>query len=185
MKNRDFHHPALHAFAPHADAFCALVENRAGLSAKEQLRRIHEALPALYAAALALPKPRVLFDDTEDADPDSSPGSPDPDSAESPEAKQGLAPVLDLLGQRSSYREVFDPYDPDAAEVMGSLEDDLISIHQELRSGLLKWNRGEAGKALWEWRFNFEIHWSEHATSALRALYALCARSEIAWPNGK
>jgi hypothetical protein len=158
---------------------------RTGLAAKEQLQRIHEALPALYSAALALPSPNVLFDADDSADPDPSSDSPDPDHAESPEAQQGLKPLLDLLGQRDVYREVFDPYDPDAAEVMGSLADDLLSIHQELRSGLLKWNRGDAGKALWEWRFSFEIHWAEHATSALRTLYTLCARSEFGWPSGK
>jgi hypothetical protein len=36
---------------------------------------------------------------------------------------------------------------------------------------------------LWEWRFNFQIHWGEHLTGALRALYSLSSTYELDWPK--
>jgi hypothetical protein len=39
--------------------------------------------------------------------------------------------------------------------------------------------RGPVGMA-----FNFQIHWAEHATSALRAIFALSAWRDVPWPTG-
>jgi hypothetical protein len=142
------------------------------------------ALAELYAAALVLPTTSVLFDPADDDDVESPESEqPDPDRADNPELQRALAPLCEMLGQRAFYREIFDPFDASEVEVMGSLSDDLQDIYRDVRSGLLKWDRGEAGAALWEWRFNFEGHWGEHTTSALRALYALCAWYDGEWPS--
>ena len=59
----------------------------------------------------------------------------------------------------------------------------LAAMYRDLRAGLLKWERGEAGEALWEWRFGFENHWGKHATGALRALWARAAWHDENWPR--
>jgi hypothetical protein len=90
-----------------------------------------------------------------------------------------------LIGDRSFYREIYDPFEsPEESEVAGLLADDFADIYRDLQDGLDKWNRGETGEALWEWRFNFENHWGEHLTGALRALHILTARYESNWPSG-
>jgi hypothetical protein len=80
---------------------------------------------------------------------------------------------------------VFDPYDPpDESEIVGNLADDLVEVYLELRSGLRKWERGDSGGALWEWRFGLESHWGRHVTSALGAINALASAHDLDWPAG-
>ena len=71
---------------------------------------------------------------------------------------------------------------PDSPEVTGSLADDIADVYRDLRTGLRKWQRGESGGALWEWRFNFEAHWGQHADDALRAIHSLSAWHDHPWP---
>jgi hypothetical protein len=86
---------------------------------------------------------------------------------------------------RRFYREVFDPWaEPTVGEVTGDIIDDLGDIYRDLRRGLVHWQDGNLADALWEWRFNFQIHWGEHATSALRALFVLSAWHDVPWPAG-
>ena len=86
---------------------------------------------------------------------------------------------------RVIYRKVFDPYaEPIDSELVGDVIDDLGDIYRDLQRGLEHWRNGRVAEALWEWRFNFQIHWGEHATSALRALFALSAWRDIPWPSG-
>ena len=81
------------------------------------------------------------------------------------------------------YWEVFDPYE-EGAPVGGSLSDDLLDVYGDLRRGLALWEQGGVTKrgelriaAIWEWRFQFEIHWGDHAIDALRALHRACGRT--------
>ena len=84
-----------------------------------------------------------------------------------------------------SDREIFDPYaEPTDGEVRGDIIDDLGDIYRDLQRGLVHWGSGASGAALWEWRFNFQVHWAEHATSALRAIFALSAWRDVPWPSG-
>ena len=165
--------PALSAFAGLAEAFCARLEDAASRP-EELLDAVHRLLPRLYAGALQLPPTSTLDEDA---------GSSGSGSFGSP---AGLAGLRAFLGDRIFYREIFNPYSnaDDEEEVTGDLIDDLGDIHRDLMSGLLHWRAGRAGHALWQWRFNFEIHWGEHATSALRALYGLSHWRGIPWPEG-
>ncbi len=188
MRNRDYSHPALAHFAGLADQFCSLFQPGAQLSPEDQLRSIHELLAKLYSAALALPGTSVLFpNDT----PDSVKGqaeqlAPSQQVPETPDsATRQFAALAEFLGPRCLYREVFDPYaEPSDPEVMGDLIDDISDIHRNLLEGLVAWRSGNFGEALWAWRFSFQSHWGEHATSALRALFALCAWRDVPWPEG-
>ena len=178
-------HPALPAFAAIAERFCTALVNGDSRAPADQLRELHELLPALYAAALALPSTSVLFDDDSDRGDDDDPSIDASAQLNSTSQLAGLARLAEFLGTRLHYREVFDPYsDPDDAEVIGDLLDDFSDIFRELNAGLREWHAGNPGSALWNWRFSFESHWGEHATSALRALFALCAWYDGDWPAG-
>jgi len=72
------------------------------------------------------------------------------------------------------YYEVFDPY-VEEPPVRASLSDDLLDIYSDLRRGLVAYDAGHVGTALWQWRFNFDIHWGNHAVDALRALQRACS----------
>ena len=82
------------------------------------------------------------------------------------------------FGEFDHYREVFDPYDwTDDEPGVGSLTDDFLDIYRDVNRGLLPYDRGEHGSAVWEWRFHFDIHWGDHAVDALRALKRACYRA--------
>ena len=183
-----YQHSALSEFAPRAKAFCELVERYADFSMQNFLQETHRALAGLYVSALSLPDFEVLFDISNDEanDDEGKPinRTPDPDRRTHEEWRVMFRELGVFLGPHNSYREVFDPYEPpEEKEVVGSLADDISDIYGDLRLGLRHWERGETGEALWEWRFNFESHWSEHLTGALRALNALASNHELEWPS--
>lgn len=70
------------------------------------------------------------------------------------------------------YTEIFDPYQ-DETPVTSCLEDDMIDIYIDIKKGLILFEQGHIVNAIWEWRFGLEIHWGEHATSAIRALQSI------------
>jgi hypothetical protein len=185
LDHPDYRHPALERFAPLAAAYCAFIERHADFAADALLQEAHRHLAGLYAAGLALPSTDVLFDEDdetiEDDECETPPfdGPPDPDRFPSDEWMTLFRELGAQIGPANSYREIFDPYEPvdaeDAEEVTGSLADDLADVYADLRTGLLKWERGESGEALWEWRFGLDHHWGEHATGAMRALWARSA----------
>ncbi|RIH82849.1 hypothetical protein Mterra_02512 [Calidithermus terrae] len=177
-------HPALSAFAELASEFCRFVEEET-LPARGFAQRLHHLLSGLYLGALELPHTDVLF----------KPGAAD---AEVPyteaEDRTGqelyqqtgrvAARLTEHLGEIDHYLEVFDPYETSNAETVGgSLVDDISDIYRDLLAGLRQWERGESGAALWEWRFNFEVHWGEHAISAIRAIHARAAFYDLGWFN--
>jgi hypothetical protein len=148
---------AIERFARAARDFCSYVESAPAMS-PATYRRLARSLAHLCALALDLPDvelsrrlPRGL------------------------EKKRMLA-----FGDRDHYREVFDAYSADNA-LVGSLSDDMGDIYNELADGLAVFDGARAARktdATWAWRFGFHIHWGEHATSALRALYWLIRRAE-------
>lgn len=80
------------------------------------------------------------------------------------------------FGPHDVYREVFDPYEKDAAEqgpAHASLADGFADLYFDLGDGLALWDAGRLEEAVWEWRFGFFSHWGEHAVGALRALFHL------------
>ncbi|HMR04203.1 MAG TPA: DUF5063 domain-containing protein [Polyangiaceae bacterium] len=182
MRTREYSHPALTEFATIAGAFCRVVENRDQMTPELQLNEIHRLLPRAYFAALELPDTSVLFDDGDDDDS----REPEPEPAHLPVTlPPGLDRLAEFLSLHRFYREVFDPYaESTEGEVTGDLIDDLGDIYVDMHAGLVHWRNGETGHALWEWRFNFQIHWAEHATSALRAIFALSAWHAFPWPAG-
>ena len=149
----------MEAFAEQARTFCrwATGEDGAPMTIPAAVRSVS----SLYAAALELPPPFTKGMSGEVADVEPTEGS------------------LALVIARASklpvqiYWEIFDPI-TDAPEepVAGSLVDDLGDIYRDVARGLVLFESGEHAEALWQWGFNFRIHWGGHATGALRAMHA-------------
>jgi Domain of unknown function (DUF5063) len=182
----EYSHPSLSAFAALAESFCACLARSDSQAPEDVIVTVHRLLPQLYLAGLQLPSTDVLFDDDVPSDEDESGDRgplPTPKKVPPRTELPALVKLAEFLGERRFYREIFDPYSPPTeTEVTGDLIDDLDDIHHDLTEGLVQWRKGHTGEALWEWRFNFEVHWSEHITSALRALYALSRDEQIPWP---
>lgn len=177
---------ALLQFAVIARSFCELVETADESRAAEILHEIHVMLARLYLGALLLPHPFALMrdDDVGGNDEDDAAGVVAGSEADRSSYKKVIHRLGGIFGERDSYREVFNPYAPETdAEVRGSLSDDVADIHRHLRKGLDHWNAGAFGEALFEWRFGFESHWSEHASGAIRALFARSAWYDMGWPQ--
>lgn len=120
-----------------------------------------KSIARLYVAALQLPPPWNESLPVEVPDVD----LPKPHV----DAVQTRASEL----QRQIYWVVFDPYqEPPESPVIGHLTDDLGDIYRDISRGLILFDGGRVDEALWEWAFNFRIHWGKHATSAMRALHA-------------
>lgn len=155
-------------FSLEARRFTAWADGSAApppLSAPIALRRV----VALYAAALELPQPW------------------------SERVSHRREPVIDLsqrllaVRERASaiplqhYSEIFSPLVPADEPVVGDLADDLVDIYCDVATGLHLFDAGRIDDALWEWGFNFQAHWGEHASSAIRALHCYLAQED---PSG-
>jgi len=97
--------------------------------------------------------------------------------AEGPDAEAEVRPGSDWPGfdEFDLYSEVFDPC-VDESPVCGALSDDVLDIYADLRRGLVTYDEGRLGSAVWEWEFHFDHHWGQHAVDALRALRRACLR---------
>lgn len=148
-----------------ASEYCRLLESDE--SGERVLTSLHVLLPQLCQLAQLLPQGAA--------------GAPI--ELERPPPDAALERIQSLLGERTYYREVFDPYSSDDA-VEGNLHDDLGDIYRELVEGLVRHRTQGADAACWHWRFTFQIHWGENAISAMRALYALSAWHGFPWRVG-
>lgn len=137
------------------------------LSAPLTLRR----LVALYAAALDLPQPwtRGVAVGRQDEPPF---------FGERVQAVRARAASIPL----QHYGEIFSPLvaAPDEP-VVGDLADDLLDIYRDVALGLHLYDGGRLDDAVWQWGFNFQIHWGKHASSAIRALHCYLAQED---PSG-
>ena len=148
--------PAIATFVWKATEFCTFIQEAGKLSLDEKMSGARRYLLALYTAALSLPS----VEPTNDVQPALS--------AQPPSNWQGFEAF-------ENYWEVFDPDELDQP-VAGSLSDDLLDVHRDIRRGLALWESQHDANAIWEWRFSFESHWGDHAVDALRALHRSCGR---------
>ncbi len=181
-------HPDLSAFADLAEVYCRLVDSRRTMDGLDFIHRLHLVLAALYSAGLRLPPTSVLYKDSDAGDVselhDAGRVREEAEPAQMTQWHDLYSGLNDFLGENTYYRKVFDPFESeeDNPEVIGSLADDIADIYRDLARGLQEWRSSNSGGALWEWRFRFEHHWGEHATSALRALHCRAARHDTWFP---
>lgn len=145
------------AFAALATEYCSLVERRKRRSARALLRDVHRLLPRLYAEAICL-KPE------KESDP------PEGCRISHEEWQKLFGSLQSQLGFLVFYLEVFDPYVGNEEPVLADLADDLADIYRDLKDGLTLWESGHRVAAVNSWEEDFRIHWSEHASGAIRAL---------------
>ncbi|WP_124542756.1 DUF5063 domain-containing protein [Piscinibacter terrae] len=122
---------------------------------------------AVYTAALAMPQPW-----SEHVSPRSEEQAVDMTVALSAVRLRAAAIPL------QHYSEIFSPLVPQDEPVVGDLADDLVDIYRHLARGLQLHAAGLVDDALWEWGFNFQVHWGEHASSAIRALHCYLAQED-------
>lgn len=151
------HDTEVRKFAETAHRYCAFVDVAASLSASERLHRARQLLAELVHVACDLPR----------------------GDSEGPDASAEVSRPANWpgFGDRDVYWEIFDPYENEPP-VCGSLSDDLLDIYSDLRRGLVAYDAGHVGAAVWEWRFHFDHHWGDHAVDALRALQRGCTSQE-------
>jgi hypothetical protein len=154
------------AFRSAAERYVAVVDAAGGGSAADLLADIVGVLPALYEAALRLPEPMV-------------------ETAELPETRLTHEHWLEVfnrlqgvLGKDDVYWTV-DPFGPEEQEeLVGSLADDLADIYRDVKEGLELAAMGASEhEVLWQWRFNFWVHWGVHLVDALRISHAHLAEA--------
>jgi hypothetical protein len=162
------------AFMTEAKAFCDTVDGHETISLGRFVRELAMRVVRLYAAALQLPDVTSQTSDSSEILAD----------AFSHEQESALTCALEeKLGSYNTYREIFDPYDdPSEEAIYRSLGGDLAEIYNDLRDVLavneLK-NEDVLPDILWNARFQFEHHWGEHATKALRVIDSLLYRQYV------
>jgi len=156
-------------FAVLVRQFCSVIEDASNLNRAEILSRVYPLLPRLIDQAIAMPR----AEEAEETDEVESDEVLPRKSGSTHEERWSLFQLLqEKLEDWDRYSEVFDPArDMDA--IVGSLADDLADTYFDLKEGLALQEAGETepSRVIWEWRFSFDIHWGEHALSALRSLY--------------
>jgi hypothetical protein len=149
------------AFRSLAESYCALVEQIEQLEPDEILRRLSVLLPTLIAKATELPE----------LEPTEGYNAPEISHAAWSERFAAIESTLGHLGGYWTTMEVRSASEPDVVSL--PVADDLADIWRDLRGGLdTLTDHGTVADAVWEWRFNFEIHWGAHAIEALRAVHA-------------
>ena len=152
----------IEAFAHEARTFCAWVAGADGSYMTATSALIH--ISSLYTKALSLPHPwsESL------SDKDTTIELPK-DSVIALQQRAGELPF-------QFYWEVFDPLEnPPQEPSAGHILDDVHDIYHDVVRGLVLFDSGQIDEAVWQWGFNFQIHWGKHAVGAMRALHEFLA----------
>lgn len=146
-----------------AGHFCLFLEESKGLASVKFLERARLHLLRLYAAALAMPA----------VDLQSNKEYEDKLSADAFQVI--LSTVAEQLDSARYYWHVFDPTnDLNTTPVCGDLLDDLGDIYKDLKNSLIMFSLDKEDCeeiALWQLKFDFDSHWSEHCINALSAIH--------------
>jgi len=145
-----------------ATQYCRLIESRDKKTALYLFQQAFTILPQLCLYGTRLPEIKRV---TEYEPPDMN------------DAQFIYLSLQKLFKQHDSYRHIFDPYDiKDKKPTVRSISDDFSDIYRDIAPGLKEWEKAttsERRDIIWEWKFSFENHWGDHATSAYNALYSL------------
>ena len=147
-------------FAQVAREFISLMGQVERLTIEQLVHESTSLLPQIYRLALLLPRGDVQTEGISKT------------SRSHEEWKSLYDSIACVMGKWDFYSLVFNNYED--TEVVGStISDDLTSICQGLEDPLKRYESGEICDAVWEWRENFLMHWGEHTTGAMRAMYWL------------
>ena len=147
------HSEAVSKFIVSARAYCAIVEQAAGVAPHLLAEEFAIALADLYSHALRLPELAPCEEST---------------LIERGEVPPAVQQALARLGFSSSENTAEDEYLNSL-----SLTDDLADIYGELKGALDFYESSDScvqANAVWEIKFGFEVHWREHLVHALYVL---------------
>lgn len=152
---------AVESFAKVSRKYCSWAETPLSDDPISQLQFTRQILLELHLGVLKLPE----VDLTEE-------------KSSAPEVKNWK----DVLQRFSNlpvdgYWDVFDPLKEDDP-VFNSLADDLADIYRDLIEGLYFYDRSDLIEAVWEWKFQFNIHWGAHLVGAQRAIHSYLSEIE-------
>lgn len=72
----------------------------------------------------------------------------------------------------NGYWLVFDPIKAKENEtVYTELSDDLADIYRDINYGLKLFDAGYLAEAVWQWKFQFKIHWGWHLLEAQKVVH--------------
>ncbi len=159
-------------FVESAVEYCSLLEGHRQYPLGDFLERVRELLPVLYYRALRLPDVtsthnRTYRDITHE------------------QWREMFDRLREYLGRHDQYWLIFDPVKKDVADPnLCNLSDDLADIWRDLKNGLLHWDGGPgSSEIVWQWRFHFHGHWSDHMAAALRTINWLIEDYDVAETN--
>jgi len=148
-----------------ARSYCELIEHVEELSRGIVLDRLAVLLPRLVELAVQLPS----------VEPSDGVAAEDPRYGAWRERFVALNGTLGDLGDYWTTMDVHGVQEPEVVNL--PLADDLADIWHDLRCGLSLADVSETVvDAVWTWRFNFDIHWGNHAVEALRAVHSARTR---------
>jgi hypothetical protein len=155
---------AVDEFVKYVERYCSLIENLDSINAGGLIEKLAVLLPALYINAIKLP---TIWSDSDDLIDD---------YVTSEMAAKVSRKVDGKLGKFNWHWCVFEPFAEKGEADQYILSDDLADIYRDLKDGLEAYKK-DTGKnreeAIWAWKFNFEHHWGDHLTAALRAIHQL------------
>lgn len=153
------------AFLPSAKRFLAWADQAAADADAPPLRELHALLGDLQVAASRLPtevgERHLTVEDAPTCD------------------HQTAWKLVQRIFRNSTvnaYCVVFDALDAaDRKAVMTRLEDDVADIYADVLDGILLYELGRFGDALWAWQFTYWSHWGRHLAHAQAAVYSALA----------
>jgi hypothetical protein len=154
-------------FIEHAKKYCEIIEGRDRIKPRLLLTEVAKVLARLYALAIELPEVEIESEDL-------------PEKGISESQWNELFGELGLyFGKNDYYVQMFDPTEVDEEKPVGSsLADDLADIYRDLMIGLVNIEKRPINDLIWDWKFNFKVHWGNHLTSALSAIHHVIYKDE-------
>ena len=155
-------------FIKDARHFCTFMENISTEEPDSFLSKTQTHLQTLYSGGQMLVPVDLKYDE-------------DFDDILTEEELQDISNNLVYILQKNrTYWVVFDPTNENDTEpVCGDLFDDLIAVYRELKNMLLLYDKGTPAAveaAIWNVKFNFDIHWSNHCIDCIYALHYFIRR---------
>jgi hypothetical protein len=142
--------------------FCSLIDATQIVKTKEFLLVLQQQLLSLYSHGRNIPKVDLEGDS----------------DIEVEIASIDYRNIISLIGDKipfQYYWHVFNPIDDnDTDPVCGDLTDDLSDIYKDLKNSLLLFDSGNIKvkrEAIWQFKFDFDSHWSNHCANAIYAIH--------------
>lgn len=168
MSNKEFSYlysQNITEFITITSEYCTFLENVHRFSKKDVLLKAQRILPLLYIKTLLIPPVESLMEEQNE-------------SFVTEELWFGIHDAIKKkLGYHDEYPEVFDPLTKEQEfNSIASIADNLTDIYQDIKNFVVQYNMGTEeimNDALWECKLNFEEHWGQKLTNALRAMHAV------------